>query len=181
VDYYPLLHTCTEPCKCPVIPSAHMSPCECFNHPICTFVVLLPRHSHLQSLLSILISPCKVGEFLFCFDNLYLHVFHSSSSAKSAYCDTHRYVLISSSFSVFILILRRKLTTEDILWLHEQQIEEFSDLCGEIPLRLPLLRLVNYEIHIIDPDKQYHYCLPKCTDHYKEQLLQKIKQYTIYC
>jgi Zn/Cd-binding protein ZinT len=37
---------------------------------------------------------------------------------------------------------------------------------------------VNHEIHLIDPDKQYHYHLLNCTDHYKEQLLKKIEQYT---
>jgi hypothetical protein len=71
-----------------------------------------------------------------------------------------------------------KLTTEDIPQLHEQWIEEFKDLCGEIPLRLPPLRPVNHEIRLIDLDKQYHYHLLKCVDHYKEQLLKKIEQYT---
>jgi hypothetical protein len=77
-----------------------------------------------------------------------------------------------------IATVSRKLTTEDILQLRKQWIEEFKDLCGEIPLRLPPLRPVNHEICLIDPDKQYHYHLPKCADHYKEQLLKKIKQYT---
>jgi hypothetical protein len=54
----------------------------------------------------------------------------------------------------------------------------FMDLCREIPLRLLPLRPVNREIHLINPDKQYNYCLPKCVDHYKEQLLLKIEQYT---
>jgi hypothetical protein len=72
----------------------------------------------------------------------------------------------------------RKLTAEDILQLCEQWIEEFKDLCGDIPLRLPPLRLVNHEIRLINPDKQYHYHFPKCGDHYKEQLLKKIEWYT---
>jgi hypothetical protein len=72
----------------------------------------------------------------------------------------------------------RKLTIEDIPQLHEQWQERYADLCGEIPLRLPPLRPVNHKIHLIDQNKQYNYCLPKCADHYKEQLLQKIKQYT---
>jgi hypothetical protein len=63
------------------------------------------------------------------------------------------------------------LTETDLLQLCEQWIEKFADLCGEIPLRLPPLRPVNHEIHLIDPDKQYNYHLPKCMDHYKEQLL----------
>jgi hypothetical protein len=73
-----------------------------------------------------------------------------------------------------IAMVSWKLTVEDILQLHEQWIEEFKNLCGEIPLRLPPLRLVNHEICLIDPDKQY-YCLLKCADHYKGQLLKKIK------
>jgi 1-aminocyclopropane-1-carboxylate deaminase/D-cysteine desulfhydrase-like pyridoxal-dependent ACC family enzyme len=77
-----------------------------------------------------------------------------------------------------IATVSQKLTMEDIPWLHEQWIEEFKDLYREIPLRLLPLRLVNHEIRLIDPDKQYYYCLPKCADHYKEQLLKKIKQYT---
>jgi hypothetical protein len=67
------------------------------------------------------------------------------------------------------------LTDEDLPRLHEQWIERFADLCGEIPLRLPPLRPVNHEIHLIDLDKQYNYCLPKCTNHSKEQLLLKIE------
>ena len=72
----------------------------------------------------------------------------------------------------------RKLTGNDIPRLHEQWKEEFADLCREIPLELLPLRAVNHEIHLIDPDKQYNYHLPKCADHYKEQLLQKIEWYT---
>jgi hypothetical protein len=67
------------------------------------------------------------------------------------------------------------LTDKDLPWLREQWIEKFADLCGEIPLRLWPLRLVNHEIHLIDPDKQYNYHLPKCANHYKEQLLLKIE------
>jgi hypothetical protein len=78
-----------------------------------------------------------------------------------------------------IATVSRKLTMEDIPQLHKQWIEEFSDLCREIPLRLLPLRPVNHEIYLVDPDKRYHYHLPKCTDHYKEQLLKKIEQYTI--
>ena len=52
------------------------------------------------------------------------------------------------------------------------------DFCAEIPLELLPLQAVNHEIHLIDPNKQYNYHLPKCTDHYKEQMLQKIEQYT---
>jgi hypothetical protein len=77
-----------------------------------------------------------------------------------------------------IAMVSRKLTTDNILQLCEQWIEEFKDLCEEIPLRLPPLRLVNHEIRLIDPDKQYHYHLLKCVDHYKEQLLKKIEWYT---
>jgi hypothetical protein len=67
------------------------------------------------------------------------------------------------------------LTDKDLPHLRKQWIERFVDLCGEIPLRLPPLRPVNHEIHLIDPDKQYNYCLLKCANHYKEQLLLKIR------
>jgi hypothetical protein len=67
----------------------------------------------------------------------------------------------------------RTLTEDDLPQLQEQWVETFMDLCGEIPLRL-----VNHEIHLIDPNKQYNYCFPKCVHHYKEQLLLKIEWYT---
>ena len=77
-----------------------------------------------------------------------------------------------------LVTVGRKFTGNDIPRLREQGKEEFMDLCGEITLELPPLWAVNHEIHLIDPDKQYNYHLPKCADHYKEQLLQKIEWYT---
>jgi hypothetical protein len=85
---------------------------------------------------------------------------------------------LSANCSKQLVMVSRNLTQEDIPQLYEQWKERYADLCGEIPLGSLPLRLVNHEIHLIDPDKQYNYCLPKCTDHYKEQLLQKIEQYT---
>jgi hypothetical protein len=73
-----------------------------------------------------------------------------------------------------IVMVSRKLTAEDILKLYEQWKERFTDLCGEIPLRLLPLMPVNHEIHLINPDKQYNYHLPKFTDHYKEQVSIKL-------
>jgi hypothetical protein len=73
--------------------------------------------------------------------------------------------------------MSKKLMVDDIPQLHEQWKNKVMDLCGEIPLRLLPLRPVNHEIHLIDPNKQYNYCLLKCVDHYKEQLL-KIEWYT---
>jgi hypothetical protein len=67
----------------------------------------------------------------------------------------------------------RTLIETDLPRLCEQWIKKFADLCGEIPLRL-----VNHEIHLINPNKQCNYCLLKCADHYKEQLLLKIEWYT---
>jgi hypothetical protein len=52
-----------------------------------------------------------------------------------------------------IATVSQKLTVEDIPRLCEQWIEEFKDLCREIPLRLPPLRPVNHEICLIDLDK----------------------------
>jgi hypothetical protein len=58
---------------------------------------------------------------------------------------------------VRIATVGRILTDKDLPRLRKQWIEKFADLCREIPLRLPPLRPVNHEIHLIDPDKQYNY------------------------
>jgi hypothetical protein len=65
------------------------------------------------------------------------------------------------------------LTDKDLPRLHEQWIEKFVDLCGEIPLRLLPVRPLNHEIHLIDPDKQYNYCLPKCANHYNTRDIER--------
>jgi hypothetical protein len=70
------------------------------------------------------------------------------------------------------------LTVDDIPTLREQWLAKYGDVFGDIPLQLPPWREVNHEIILIDPDKRHNYHLPKCADHYREQLLQKIERYT---
>ena len=53
-----------------------------------------------------------------------------------------------------------------------------TDLVSGIPLKLPPIREVNHEINLIDPKKRIHYCLPKCPEHFREELSQKIERYT---
>jgi hypothetical protein len=47
-----------------------------------------------------------------------------------------------------------------------------------IPLELPPLREVNHEINLVDPTKRIRYWLPKCQEHFHEDLSVKIKIYT---
>jgi hypothetical protein len=54
--------------------------------------------------------------------------------------------LFPANCKTWIAMVSRKLTMEDIPWLHEQWIEEFLDLCGEIPLRLPPLRITRFAL-----------------------------------
>ena len=37
---------------------------------------------------------------------------------------------------------------------------------------------INHEINLIDPEKRIHYRLPKCSEHFREELSQKIERYT---
>ena len=52
------------------------------------------------------------------------------------------------------------------------------DLVSGIPLKLPPIWEVNHEINLIDPEKHIHYHLPKCPEHFHEELSQKIERYT---
>ena len=53
-----------------------------------------------------------------------------------------------------------------------------TDLVSGIPLKLLPIWEVNHEINLIDPKKCIHYCLPKCPEHFCEELSQKIERYT---
>ena len=53
-----------------------------------------------------------------------------------------------------------------------------TNLVSGIPLKLPPIREVNHEINLIDPEKCIHYHLPKCPEHFCEELSQKIERYT---
>jgi len=56
--------------------------------------------------------------------------------------------------------------------------EKIADLVGGIPLELPPFREVYHMINLIDPEKQIKYCLPKCAEHFWEELSEKIQHYT---
>jgi hypothetical protein len=70
----------------------------------CAFCSSCCPSLHLQPPLSLLIFACKVRRLLFCFNDLYLHVFHSAPSANLHIVTLARYVLIEFSPSVLILI-----------------------------------------------------------------------------
>ncbi|KIJ53903.1 hypothetical protein M422DRAFT_92930, partial [Sphaerobolus stellatus SS14] len=70
-----------------------------------------------------------------------------------------------------------QLTKDDFSCLHSQWKEKYSDLFGDIPLELPPMREVNHRIKLIDPDKRFNYCLPKCPEALQPQLHAKIDHY----
>jgi Reverse transcriptase (RNA-dependent DNA polymerase) len=70
------------------------------------------------------------------------------------------------------------LTNNDIPRLCEEWVDKINDLVSGIPLELPLLREVNHEISLVDPTKHVRYRLPKCPEHFREDLSTKIECYT---
>ena len=70
------------------------------------------------------------------------------------------------------------LRDNDIPQLHKSWDNNITDLVSGIPLKhLPIWE-VNHEINLIDPEKHIHYQLPKCPEHFHEDLSQKIERYT---
>ncbi|KAF8479820.1 hypothetical protein JB92DRAFT_2597009, partial [Gautieria morchelliformis] len=59
-----------------------------------------------------------------------------------------------------------------------RKIPIITDLVSGIPLELPPLRESNQEINLIDPNKHMQYQLPKCPEHFREELSAKIERYT---
>ena len=59
-----------------------------------------------------------------------------------------------------------------------QEDDNITDLVSGIPLKLPPIWEVNHGINLIDPKKHIHYWLPKCPEHFHEELSQKIERYT---
>jgi hypothetical protein len=57
-------------------------------------------------------------------------------------------------------------------------MDKINDLLSGIPLELPPLREVNHEINLVDPAKCIRYRLPKCPEHFREDLSAKIERYT---
>ena len=70
------------------------------------------------------------------------------------------------------------LRDDDIPQLHRSWDDNITDLVSGIPLKLPPIREVNHEINLMDPEKRIHYRLPKCPEHFREELSQKIERYT---
>jgi hypothetical protein len=70
------------------------------------------------------------------------------------------------------------LTDNDIPRLHKEWMEKITDLVSGIPLELPPLLEVNHEINLVDPTKCIRYRLPKCPEHFREDLSTKIERYT---
>ena len=62
--------------------------------------------------------------------------------------------------------------------LRERWIDKISDLVGGVPPKLPPWQSINHQIKLIAPDKRINYRLPKCPDALKEELAEKISQYT---
>jgi hypothetical protein len=55
---------------------------------------------------------------------------------------------------------------------------KITDLVSGIPLELPPLHEVNHEINLVEPMKRIRYWLPKCPEHFLEDLSVKIERYT---
>ena len=70
------------------------------------------------------------------------------------------------------------LRDNDIPQLRRSWDDNITDLVSGIPLKLPPIWEVNHEINLIDPKKHIHYHLPKCPEHFREELSQKIERYT---
>ena len=69
-------------------------------------------------------------------------------------------------------------TRSDILQLHEEIGEKYSNLLGPLPLKLPPVHEVSHEIPLIDDSKQLKHRLPKCPEVFCSELAWKIKWYT---
>ena len=70
------------------------------------------------------------------------------------------------------------LMDSDIPRLRNEWKEKYAAIFGSIPLKLPPFREVNHEINLMDPEKRINYCLPKCPEHYRPELSEKIQRYT---
>jgi hypothetical protein len=70
------------------------------------------------------------------------------------------------------------LTDNNIPHLHKEWMNMITALVSGIPLGLPPLREVHHEITLDDPLKHIRYRLPKCPEHFHEDLSAKIERYT---
>ena len=69
-------------------------------------------------------------------------------------------------------------TRSDILQLHEEITEKYSDLLGPLPLKLPPFHEVSHKIPLIDESKQLKHRLPKCPEAFCSELARKIERPT---
>ena len=69
------------------------------------------------------------------------------------------------------------LTTAEIPRLRQHWLDEFADILGGVPDKLPPLRVINHTIPLIDPEKRYRYYMPRCPDSLRGQLAEKIDRY----
>ena len=77
--------------------------------------------------------------------------------------------------------LKKKLneyTCSDILQLHEEITEKYSNLLGPLPLKLPPHCEVSHKIPLIDESTQLKHWLPKCPEVFCSELAHKIEWYT---
>ncbi|KIJ35478.1 hypothetical protein M422DRAFT_139695, partial [Sphaerobolus stellatus SS14] len=70
-----------------------------------------------------------------------------------------------------------QLTKDDLGCLCSQWKEKYADLFREIPLELPPMHEINHRIKLIDPTRQFNYCLLKCPEALQPQLHAKIDFY----
>ena len=62
--------------------------------------------------------------------------------------------------------------------LRAQWMDQITDLISGVPPKVPPFHQINHEINLVDPNKWINYRLPKCPDALKEELAEKISQYT---
>ena len=67
---------------------------------------------------------------------------------------------------------------DDIPQLCRSWDNNITDLVSGIPLKLLPIQEVNHKINLIDPEKRIHYGFPKCPEHFRKELSQKIERYT---
>jgi hypothetical protein len=61
--------------------------------------------------------------------------------------------------------------------LQEHWRHDYADIMNGTKEELPPWREVNHEIHLIDPNKRYHYYLPRCPNSLREEFHEKINRY----
>lgn len=66
---------------------------------------------------------------------------------------------------------------DEFTHLRDHWRHDYADIMNGTKEELPPWREVNHEIHLIDPNKQYHYYLPRCPNSLREEFHEKINQY----